>query len=159
MAKSPQKRRSSNTKNTSVAVLLLFVIVCGFVATLVWRGDLDLISFFGGGNAGSNGYKNVTLTDAAMECQNFAQEKFGKRLRFITLDRHSSRYDERSNRFKMYYRLDLYGRNSSSGETTEFFLNCFVHASRGSITHFESVENKQEQPGARRQSDGGFFGL
>ena len=159
MAKPSEKRGTSNTKTTGIAILLLFVIVCGFVATLLFRDNLDLAGFFGGVGGGSGGYKNVTLTDAAIECQTFAEEKFGERLRFITLDRHSSRYDERSNRFKMYYRLDLYGRNKTSGQTTEYFLNCFVHASRGSVTHFESVENKRQDPEAHRKPGSGFFGI
>lgn len=151
------------TKPKAVGIILgsFSVIGCSILVTLALRGELSLTAF-GFAGAGGTGYRNVTLTDALLKCQEKARDQFGDRLKHITFDSHSSRYDQKSNRYKMFFNLELYPRRmgqNAKANATPHFLNCFVHGSRGSVTHFESVEDVQESTSPRRKPEGGLFGF
>jgi hypothetical protein len=78
----------------------------------------------------------------------------------ITIDSHSSRYDQKINRYKMFFNLDVYPKRGKDKEiAAPYFLNCYVHGSRGSVTHFESMEDKETSPQPQRKPEGNIFGF
>lgn len=160
MARSKRRRRSTRGLTVGVIAGSSGVIALAIIATLTVTGQIDL-SYFGiAGGSGKNGYRNITLTDAQLECEQEAKDEFGKRLHLITLDRHSSRFEKKSNRFKMFFNVDVYPKRGKNTDiAVPHFLNCFVHGSRGSVVHFESVEDKEYSPRPQRQSTGNIFGF
>ena len=118
-----------------------------------------MIGICGGGDSNS-GYRNVTLTDAQLECEKEARDEFGERLRLITVDSHSSRYDQKLNRYKMFFNLDVYPKRGKNRDiAVPYFVNCYVHGSRGSVTHFESLEDKEVTSQPLRKPSGNIFGF
>jgi len=135
------------------------VIALSILVTLGVKGYVDLsVVGIGSGNSGAS-YRNITLTDAQLECEKEARKDFGERLRLITVDSHSSRYDEKLNRYKMFFHLDVYPKRDKDSITVPYFLNCYVHGSRGSVTHFESLEDKEVTTQPLRKPEGNMFGF
>ncbi len=155
------KKRNRSNRKKKRQVIEIFVS-CLVIGGLVWAGslvvDLEMIKSVLSGDGGG-GYQNVTLTDAQLACQEKARDRFGKRLRTITYDSHSSRYDKSMNRYKMFFNLDIYPKKRENNQTVNYYVNCFVHGSRGSVTHFESVENKPVKTSPLREPDGNIFGF
>lgn len=160
MARSKKSRRSTRMLTVGVIIFAAGVIALPIVVTLGVRGVIDL-SFIGiGDGSGNQGYRNITLTDAQLECEREARDEFGDRLRLITVDMHSSRYDQKLNRYKMFFNLDVYPkRGKNKNIPVPYFLNCYVHGSRGSVTHFESLEDKESSPQPQRRPEGNIFGF
>ncbi|MGI1679235.1 MAG: hypothetical protein K6L75_10915 [Cellvibrionaceae bacterium] len=158
MTKKNSPHRSTNRQTVGIVVSALGVIGAAIMVTLFLRDEFTL-SVSGLGAGGSGGYQNITLTDAQISCHELAKSKYGKRLKYISVDGHSSRFEEKDNRFRIYFNMDLYPRMKSEGDKAdEFFINCYVHGSRGSVTHFEAIENKESSPGPLGEDQGGLFG-
>lgn len=159
MPQSANKNRSTRRVTAGVILGAICVIALSVVVTLGVQGSIDL-SVIGLGGGESSGYRNVTLTDAQLECEKEARREFGERLRLITVDSHSSRYDEKINRYKMFFSLDVYPKRGDNKEiAVPYFLNCYVHAGRGSVTHFESLEDKELAGQPQRKPTGNIFGF
>ena len=127
------------------------VIAASIFTTLVVSG---VIFNVGGGDEG--GYQNVTFTDAVISCQDQTRNSFGNKLTNMVLDDHSSRFDQRSNMYKIFFQVEV--TRSKEQENNGFYVNCFVSASRGLITEFESLEQKVTQTETIRRERGGVFG-
>ena len=159
MARTKKTNRSTRRLTAGVIAAAIGVIGLSIVVTLGVRGSIDL-SVFGIGEGNDGGYRNITLTDAQLECEKEARKEFGERLRFITVDSHSSRYDQKLNRYKMFFGLDVYPKRGKNRDiAVHYFLNCFVHGSRGSVTHFESLEDKEVASEPQRKPEGNIFGF
>lgn len=159
MTESAKPRRSTTAQTVGVLVVALSVIALSVVATLGFSGNLDLSSF-GIGGSGENTYRNITFTDAQLACEEEARKDFGNRLKLITLDTASSRFDASSNRYRMYFKLSMLPRLGANRDIpVNFFLNCFVHGGRGKVTHFESVEDKEDSVRPIRENTRGPWGL
>lgn len=160
MARPRPTNRSTRRLTVGVIASSLSVIALSIVVTLGVVGKVNL-SAMGVGDGGNNaGYRNITLTDAQLECEQEARKEFGERLRLITVDSHSSRYDQKMNRYKMFFALDVYPKRGKDRETAvPYFLNCYVHGSRGSVTHFESLEDKEVATQSQREPTGNIFGF
>ena len=158
----PSKKTRRSTRGLTVGVIIATASVIGFTIaiTLGLSGELGLRSFALGGGASDDDYRNVTLTDAQLECEKEAREEFGERLWIITLDSHSSRYEGNINRYKMFFNLDVYPeRGKNTNIAVPYLLNCTVHGSRGFVTHFESLEYKDFKPQPQRKPEGNIFGF
>lgn len=153
-----RRRRGRTAAQTAGVITASILAIATLVATALFiSGTLTLEMFGLGGDDG--GYRNITLVDAQLVCEAEARKEFAKRLKSITVDSHSSRFDEKSNRYKMYFNIDMYPKRGDSNIAVNHFLNCFVHGSRGSITHFESVEDREEGPKPIRETEGHIFGF
>lgn len=152
----PQKKKTGQT--VAVISVSVFAVVSLIIAGIFIGGGFTWEAIgLGGENAG---YRNITLTDAQFACEKEARAEYGDRLVTVTIDALSSRYDEKNNRFRMYFNLDMYPRRGKDKNIPlNYFLNCFVHGSRGHVTHFESVENKEEDPKPIRKTEGNVFGF
>ena len=158
--KTGNKRRGTSKAQTIGIVIVSILAITSFMATALFAGGQLTLEMFGFSGGDDGGYRNITLTDAQLICEKEAHDEFAQRLKMITVDSHSSRYDEKSNRYKMFFDLDMYPkRGKEKSIATNHFLNCFVHGSRGTITHFESVEDTEEESSPIRQKGGNLFGF
>lgn len=141
----------------AVAVVLVMLSV---FATLFATGAIDLSGFKRSDGEGGVAYRNVTLTDVQLECMDYAADELGARIKTINVDDHSSRYDPRSDRFKIFLEAELYDEGASTGRTKHFYINCFSRANRLAITTFELLEDRDLPARAIRESTGGnAFGM
>ncbi|MGH1471835.1 MAG: hypothetical protein ACRBCS_11615 [Cellvibrionaceae bacterium] len=158
MPKESRPHRSTNRQTVGILVVALGVIGAAIVVTLLLRKELNL-SVLGLDDGVSGGYQNITLTDAQLTCHELAKSKYGKRLKYISVDGHSSRFEDKDNRFRIFFKMDLYPRMKSAGDRAdEYYINCYVHGSRGNVTHFEAIENKEVSP-SPLGDEGGLFGI
>jgi len=109
--------------------------------------------------SGSVVRKNMTLTDAQLLCENRSRRELGRRIRNLSVDDHSSRYDDFDKRFKVFFTADLYESESRKGFTKMFYINCYTRNDRELVTTFEVTEDVEFKPRAIRESRGGAFGF
>lgn len=160
MARLKKHRRSTLGLTVGVIATLAGVIGLIIIVTLGFKGQLDLS--FKGIEKGSDkeSYRNVTLTDAQIECEQKARVEIGDQLRLITLDQHSSRFEEKPNRYKLFFSVDVYPEGESThGNSDPFLLNCFVHGSHGLVTNFELLKVIEHKAKPHRQSGENVFGF
>ncbi len=157
MSKKTNPHRSTKRQAVGIVAIAIGVIGVAIVVTLLFRGDLDLsvVGLDGLGIGGSGEYRNITMTDAQVSCRDLAKSKYGKRLKYISLDGHSSRFEKDDKRFKVYFTMGLYPR-LTNGRADDFYLNCFVDGSRGNVTHFEAIENRSARSTAEGEKSGLF---
>ena len=129
------------------------VIIGLSVATTLYFSDFLLDAIEGGG---SDGYRNITFTDALMKCQQENQSAFKGKLNQVAMDEHSSRFDQYSNQYKIFFKAEVHPTSEDSDGT--FYINCFVNARTGRIGAYEGMEQKASPTEAIRRNDGGLFG-
>ncbi len=125
-----------------LGVVALVVVLLSILGTLLALGVVKLPGMQGGSDDGKPGRASISLTDAFLECEEYAKDELGSRIKYMFIDNHSSRYDERSNRFKIFLEADLFAEGASSGTTKHYYINCFSRANRLSITTFEIMEDR-----------------
>lgn len=125
-------------------------IIAASVVTTVW------ISGVLGGRGSTSGYQNVTFTDAVLNCESQVRQTYRSQLQNLTLDDHSSRFDQPSYQYKIFFKAQM---SSKAGTTaSDFYLNCYVSADRGNIATLDAYEQKEAQTEAIRKDQGGLFG-
>ena len=154
-----RRRRGRTAAQTAGVIVASGAAIIGLVVTALFISGTVTLEMLGFGGDGAGGYRNITLVDAQLVCEAEARKEFAERLKSITVDSHSSRFDEKSNRYKMYFDVDMYPKRGNKNIAVNHFLNCFVHGSRGSVTHFESVEDREEGPKPIRETEGRIFGF
>jgi len=146
---SPVSRR----QNIIVVITAVTVIVLSISMTLYIAGAMPSLS----GDSDVGGYKNVTFNDAVLTCDAETRSRFEDRIRALTLDNHSSRYEERELIYKIFQHMDLQGK---PGEPKlEFFVNCFVRASNGSVTKYEAFEDVEVPSNTSSSDNTNMFGF
>lgn len=131
--------------------IVLVIILLSVVTTLWLRG---VFSADGEGK----GYQNVTLTDAVITCENQIRSEQKQRLRHLTLDNLSSRYDKAANLYRVFFIADLQIKKSAGAPSSQFLISCFVGARRGKIQAMELFEKKESTADPIEKRDGGVFG-
>ncbi len=124
-------------KQQVLVLLAAGVIIASAVSTTLYFTGF----FSGGAPAGSvvDGYQNVTFTDASLACQTYTRERYADRMQTLTLDDHSSRYEDASKLYKIFLQLKMRKANDSP-HPEPYWVNCFVSATNGNITEFEVGE-------------------
>lgn len=141
-------------KNQEMFVIVAaIVIIAASVISTLWVAGL----LFGDGDEEGKGYRNITFTDAVLSCQKQSRGAFGSKLIQLTLDDHSSRFDQPTNLYKIFYRAQLSDSENDSGQS-DHYVNCFVNAEKGRVSYFESMEEKSLKTEAIRKDNGGIFG-
>ncbi|WP_460241676.1 hypothetical protein [Aurantivibrio infirmus] len=158
MRKKSKSRRSTPLRAVGFIGGAIGVIGVSIVVTLYVSGEIDF-NFSGSDKDENGGYRNVTHTDAQLSCEAEAKDEFGERLRLLTPDAHSSRFDEKANRYKLFFHADLYPGNERGNVSQRHFVNCFVHGSRGTVVNFESMPEKEVGAKPIRESDSNVFGF
>lgn len=130
----------------------LFVIAISIASTLVFSGVLlDHLGSQGGGQ-----YQQVTFTDAVVKCQDMVRAEFKNKLRQVVLDDHSSRFDQASNLYRIFFNAQL--TKPSADDEPGYYVSCMVNARSGRVTEMEGAETKDSPTEAVRKDDGGLFG-
>lgn len=75
----------------------------------------------------------------------------------LTLDDHSSRFDQAAYSYKVFFKAQMAAPKGDVG-TADYFINCYVSADGGKITAFDLYEKKESETEASRQDNGGLFG-
>lgn len=162
MTNRSDKRRSTRAQTVGIVTGSIVVLVIAILVTLRLGGstNLTLLADELLGSSDSDKYQHITQTDAQIACEKETREEFGNQIKFLTPDRHSSRFDQNANRYKMYFWLELTeNRRDFNAPSVEYFVNCYVHASRGIVTNFTTLEKVEAKPEVSRRSEGGLFGF
>lgn len=150
MAKSKQKQ---NFSTQLIWLVLVFVVLVSISAlsTLVVTGNIELVP--------EKGEPVGYIGDAENICDKTIREEHGNNINAFAVDDHSSRMDEGSGQYKLYYTLTLYEGSSQKSGVKDFFVNCFVSASRGVVSRVEYLEQKDFKPKVIRREHGNVFGF
>lgn len=146
--------KTSRRLNTIVIVVAGLVILASVAITLYVNG----VIFGPAGGAVKQGYQNVTYNDAAIECREASENRYGEKIRNLAVDAHSSRFDKRQYLYKIFLNMDLYTKNGRGA--TLHYISCFVRASNGSIVKYDV--SAEDAKGGRTSSpldDTNMFGI
>ena len=140
-----------NRKQQSRLVIIGAVLVICASATTAYVVDrmknLD-------GEFGSEGYRNVTFTDANIRCEHEVKAAFGERLLRYHVDTHSSRYDDAERLYKIFM-VAYVGAPKMQG--VEMYVTCLISAANGRIDTFEYIENMDTPSGGAIRKGGEKF--
>lgn len=150
MNRGKQQHTQRRRQERLVVLIGAGIIATSIVTTLWFSGVLW-------GRGDSTGYINTTFTDAQLQCEAEIKQSYGQQLRSLTFDSHSSRFDQSSHQYKIFFKAQMAGSNSTVAASS-FYLSCFVSAERGKITALEAFEKKESQTEAIRKEEGGIFG-
>lgn len=142
---SQRRRQERLVVFIGVAIIATSIITTLWYSGVLWHGN------------DQPGYKNVTFTDALLQCEKEIKTSYGKQLRSLTFDNHSSRFDVSSYQYKVFFKAQMGSATSAAG-ASDFYLNCFVSAERGKIASLDAYEKKESQTEAIRKDEGGIFG-
>ncbi len=154
-------QRRVGRRAIEIAVVAMVVVFLSVFATLLVTGTVKLpAGYSSADNDDTTHYTNVTLTDAQLECLDHAKSELGRRIKTINVDDHSSRYDSRNDRFKVFMEADVYDEEAGSGLAKHYYINCYSRTDRLSVTTFELLEDRDLPVRPIRQSSGGnAFGI
>ncbi len=155
MAEKNKKR--ANTSSVRQAFLMggivLFLVGLSSIGTLYVSGALTGERF-----AKTVARKRMTLVDAQLLCDSETRRQLGRRIHSIAVDNHSSRYDDYSDRFMIFYNAELYEDESRQGFSKPYFINCYSYSDREKISHYEVMEDAEMKTRPIREHKGGAFG-
>lgn len=126
-------------------------IILASVVTTLW------VSGVFRGKAPEQKYQNVTFTDVVVVCDKQIRGAYEGRLRGLTFDDHSSRFDRDDYLYRMFFNAQMTSEINESG-VGEFFINCYVSADSGQVAKFEVYEKRESETEAIRRDRGGPFG-
>lgn len=144
--------KTSKKQNTGVLIAAVCVVALSVFTTLVATGIL-----FGDLGASDEGYQNVTFTDAVLTCKSEVEGDFGKKIRTLVTDNHSSRFDDKQYVYKIFLKMDLYNKKRTSAKS--HYVNCFVRAKNGRISKLDVIEEQEAEPGVKRDDGTNMFGM
>lgn len=130
----------SKKQNILFVVLSIGLMAISVLITLYVSGYLSFLT-----SDKSQGYQNITFTDAAISCEKNTRKQFGRKLKNVYVDNHSSRYDSGSYSYKIFLKADALNKEN---KVSLFFVNCYVSASNGQIIKFDANEDKEVQKDA-----------
>ena len=142
-------RRDHSKRNVRTAIAMLVVTLC------IAAGSWLYVSYFAASNR-DKAYKNVTFTDALLECRQYTRERYGDSLQHLVMDDHSSRWEQSSGVYKIFFKATL--SRKGSAEPREFWVACDVSGERGKIRDYDESEQRGTKSGVQRRNDGGIFG-
>lgn len=142
-------RGQKANQNIRTALVMALFIICVAVASWFYMQHFTM---------GSKGYRNVTFTDALLECESFTRQRYGPRLKRLTIDDHSSRWEQRSGEYKVFFTATMQAGEEAT-DTREYWVSCDVSGSAGRVSDYDMLEDKGAKSEVqRRQGGGGMFG-
>jgi len=143
---------TTRKQNYAVVAVAIVVVVGSVFFTLYLAGVL--FAPREGGN--SRGYNNITFTDAVLSCREDTSDTYGKRIRNLVTDNHSSRFDDQQFVYKIFLKMDLYEIDGKGVKL--HYVNCFVRSSNGNIVKYEVYQD--DVPGSDKPTDDtNMFGM
>lgn len=151
MAKSKDKKSNKVLSQLiGLVVVLVVLVAASTVTTLVATGTIEV--------APEKGTPISYIGDAEQVCNQRVKQDQGSTLSSMSVDDHSSHFDEASGQYKLYYQLDLYRDAGKQSGVKLFYVNCTV-SSRGIISRIEYLEHLDFKPKAIRREKGNAFGF
>ena len=147
--KAAAKKRSQERLVIASAII---VVLASILTTLYVSGFFSSLE-----PQDEQSYQNITFTDAVIICREQTRDAFKSSLRNQTLDDHSSRFDQTSNTYMIFFKAQMASKKNEFG-FGDFFINCYVSRSRGRIASFDVYEDKESSTEAIRRNSGGLFG-
>ncbi|WP_053981758.1 hypothetical protein [Marinagarivorans algicola] len=145
------KGKLRRMRNVSTAVALLVVMIVVAVASWFYMRQMSSSA------QQDKAYRNVTLTDALLKCREFSEQRYGTKLKSLTFDSHSSRWDQQSGQYKVFFTAVM-----SSGKrgaiSSDYWVSCDVSGRNGSVRDYDMLEDQSLKTEAQRADSGGMFG-
>lgn len=101
-------------------------------------------------------HRNITFTDAVLACRAEAESKLPKGLFTLTLDDHSSRFEQGERLYKIFLQAQV-RQAPDDTDTVGVAVYCFVKADRGFVSYYEQLEQTDEGAPVLNKP-GGVFG-
>ena len=98
------------------------------------------------------------IYDAQLLCDQHIRDEFKDRLKASFVDDFSSRLDESTGIYKMFYEVSVKRDVNSASGVDKYFLNCFI-SGKGRLTMFDFAKDKAFVPKAGTRTSGHPFGL
>lgn len=146
-----QQRKAEQKRQEWLVVIIGIGIILASIVTTLWFSGVI------GNKQPVARYQNVTFTDALVMCEKQVRGAYQGRLRVLTFDDHSSRFDPDYYLYRMFFNAVMSSDTNESG-TGEFFINCYISADKGQVAKFEAYEKRESQTEAIRRDSGGMFG-
>jgi hypothetical protein len=100
------------------------------------------------------GYRNVTMTDALLRCQNHIQQRHQNRLVQLVYDQRSSHWHHPSTQYRLFFDAALL--QSPNGSTNSLHIQCFIDGKSGAVADYTDIS--QASPTAAPAGGGSLFG-
>lgn len=133
------------------AVLLVLVSVVSTVMLTLWLASTD------DGEPVVAGHQNITFTDAVMACRSEATSQLPQGLLTLTLDDHSSRFEQGERLYKIFLQAQV-KITPDKAETVGVAVYCYVKADQGFVSYYEQLEQTDEEGAPVLNKPGGVFG-
>lgn len=149
-AKSKKKSTRSYGQLISLIAALVILLSISTATTMMLTGAISIYEPGIG--------KLDTIAEAQQLCDKTIRRDYPD-MRSFAVDDRSSRFDERINRYKMFYTVDLYRKGKQQKGIDHYYLNCFVDPVIGRVSVFEMLKAEDYSPKAIRNKGGNTFGM
>lgn len=135
----------------AVAVAIVIVSVSSTFALTRWLTSTDEAV------PATGNHQNITFTDAVLACRSQATAKLPAGLLTLTLDDHSSRFEQGERLYKIFLQAQV-RKSPDDFETIGVAVYCFVKADQGFVSYYEQLEQTNEDGAPALNKPGGVFG-
>lgn len=149
--KTDKKAGSEKTSQIVILVIVLLLLVAVSVVTvLIATKKVDILA--------SAAPPIKYVGEAERACGIRVKKDQGDMVSTMSVDDHSSFFDEASGEFKLFYELDVFNGSKQAG-VKKFYVNCVVSSARGVIDRIEYLEEFEYKEKVIRREKGNAFGL
>lgn len=143
--------KPKNIKNVSTAIILLVILIVIALASWFYLFQMS------GESKQGEAYQNVTFTDALLKCRSFNEKRYGNKLKRLTFDSHSSRWEQQRGLYKIFFKADMVS-NKAATTFAEYWAMCEISGRNGSVRDYDLLMYKSQKNEAQRANSGGLFG-
>lgn len=152
-AKKAAKKSTASIKAiqlVALIVILILLICISIGSTLIVTGVVDLPS---------EEIAPITyIYDAQKMCDQQIRDEFKDKLKAAYVDDFSSRLDESTGVYKMFYEIDIKRDVNSESGVDKYFLSCFI-SGKGRLKVFDFAKDDIFVPKATKKESAHPFGL
>ena len=130
--------------------LLIVLISISVGSTLLATGVVSLSE--------SESQPIAYIYDAELVCDQYIREEFKERLKGAFVDDFSSRLDDSTGVYQMFYEISVKRDVNTPSGDDNYFLSCFVN-SNGRLTAFDFTKDRAFVPKANVRTSAHPFGL
>ena len=147
----PSTKQQETSQLVGVLIVLVILIAMAIFGVLVAVGVVRIIP--------PDAEPVGSMAAAESLCDQRIRQDYGDTLSSVSVDGHSSRYDQMTGHYKMFYKMDVFRGNNQQSGVQDFYINCFVSAERGIVERIEYLDNKKALPKTIRRRSGNEIGF
>ncbi len=152
MAKVKSKKKNPMASQIFALIgVLIFLVIVSVVTMLIATGTVEVST--------PQGPPISYVSDAEAVCGKRVRQDQGAALSSMAVDDHSSYFDEKNNRFKLFYEVEVFNGSDKQSGVKRLFVNCVVASSNSAISRMEYLEEGEFKPKAIRREHGNAFGF